>query len=642
MYRLLPQQIADFGVDEIFTIDAEYRSADPDGYEKYGLPPDLVPDALEPICLSVKAWTTGDAVTFWARHGEPCPFKMDEKTVVLCFQAPAEWSYFLAMGWELPSNIIDIYAEYRLVVNGQFDWKGSRVGQGEHKNADGRTKYGLLSACLQYGIKTRAGSEKKSMVARILEGAPFSGDDREAIMQYNRDDVEDTERLFAAMMAKNDIGNIGQALQRGDATRGFAVRELNGLPIHAGLAMRLHTHWEKIRSGLAQRVESRQHYDVFRFDPDGMAHFDQSKMSALVERLGMQTIWPKNSREKYSFADPERGSDEDKPFKKMALINPYLEDLRETKRLLEQFKHFTLPIGKDGRCHSRYAPWTQVTSRSSPGKGSIFAMPAWARWLIRPGEGQGVAYVDLKSAEFGIGAALSHDENMKQDYTDMLAGTIECVYFEVAKRAGQVPPDARLEDHKSIRKLWKTGCLAMMYGQSPEGLSNSAGISLSQARVIQDSFKRRYKTYWAWTEREVVHGHIRGRIETVCGWRMEANQRTKDGTLLNFHPQATCADIMRRAVTLMADSCVAICEIVHDAVMIEDAIDSIDRTVQIAQTCWREASWEILGFELDADAKVFKYPHHYEDEDGRSMWNVLTELLSRAEEGDTRIEGEIG
>jgi DNA polymerase I-like protein with 3'-5' exonuclease and polymerase domains len=322
----------------------------------------------------------------------------------------------------------------------------------------------------------------------------------------------------------------------------------------------------------------------------------------------------------------------------MAMLNPYLEDLRQTRKILEHFNCFDLPIGKDGRCRGKYAPWVQLTSRSSPGKGSIFAMPAWVRWLIKPPEGRGVAYVDLKSAEFGIGAALSHDPNMMQDYTDMVEGRIECVYFELARRSRQVPDDAVVADNKPIRKLWKTASLAMMYGQSPEGLSAATGIPLSSARVIQDAFKRRYSLFWSWIRREIVHAHCLGKIETVCGWRLNVNQMTfdgetltKDGTLQNFHPQATCADIMRRAVTLMADRGIAICEIVHDAVMVEDSTEALEATAQSARDCWRQASLDILGFELDADAKRCTSPNRYEDEDGRAMWGTLMGLLEKAE-----------
>jgi len=354
-------------------------------------------------------------------------------------------------------------------------------------------------------------------------------------------------------------------------------------------------------------------------------------MIALIEKLGMQNVWPLTDTGRYSFADPERGGNEDKPFKRMATLNPYLEDLRQTRKILEHFNYFNLPIRADGRCGGKYAPWVQASGRSSPGKGSIFAQPAWVRWLIQPGEGRGVAYVDLKSAEFGIAAGLSHDPAMMQDYRDMIEGRIECVYFELAKRSGQVSMDANVADNKPVRKLWKTASLAMMYGQSPQGLSEAAGIPLSSARVIQDAFKRRYSVFWDWIRREIVHAHCRGKIETVCGWKLNVNDRTKDGTLRNFHPQATCANIMQRAVALMADRGIAICEIVHDAVMVEDSLLTLEATVQSTRECWRQASREVLDFELDADAKVCKYPNQYEDDDGKSMWVSLMGLLNRAE-----------
>lgn len=548
-------------------------------------------------------------------------------------------SFFVAAQWELPHNILDLYPEYRRIINGKFDAHGKRVGSDDHRNTDGRTKYGLLSAALHYGIASRTAAEKQSMIKRILQGSPYWDEERAAILDYNRDDVEDTECLFAAMVAEGGIQNAGQALLRGDATRGFAIRDLNGLPVDCALVTRLTRHWQAIRAGTVQDIEARRQYGVFRFDSDGTTHFDYTKAAALVQRLGMQNIWPKTESGKFSFADPDRGPDLEKPLKMMATLNPYLEDLREAKRLMGRTGVMDLPIGADGRCHGSYFPWVQVSGRSSPGRGSIFAMSKWTRWLITPGPGRGIAYVDLKSAEFGIAAALSHDSAMKQDYHAMLDGTIECVYFEVAKWAGQVPLDAWVKDYKAVRDGWKMACLAMMYGQSAESLSSTTGISLSEARVIQSAFKARYSAYWAWATREIVHAHTRGSIETVCGWRMAVNQRfggpTEDSaeerTLLNFHPQATCADIMRRAVALMADRGIGLCEIVHDAVVVETTIETLNETVEATKDCWREASAEILGFELGADAQSCMHPDRFQDQGGKAMWEVLMQLLKKTE-----------
>lgn len=85
----------------------------------------------------------------------------------------------------------------------------------------------------------------------------------------------------------------------------------------------------------------------------------------------------------------------------------------------------------------------------------------------------------------------------------------------------------------------------------------------------------------------------------------------------------------------MADRDIAICEIVHDAVMVEDALDTFEATVLSARDCWRLASRDVLGFELDADAKRCAFPDRYEDEDGRAMWGTLISLLEKAEQGSS-------
>jgi len=627
----IPQQLTVLGIREIFSLDTEYRPPDPEGYKKLKLPPELAPEAFEPVCLTAYRWTTEEKIVLWPEQGQPCPFPVGEDTLFITYQAPAEWSYFLAMGWELPTNIIDLYAEYRRAINGRLDKSGTKVGKDEHKDADGRTKYGLLSACHYYGLPTRAGTEKSSVVTRILQGGPYNKEERAMIADYCYEDTQDATAIAQTMFERNEIESFGQALMRGDATRGFACREMNGIPIDVPLALRFKENWESIRTGLATAVEAKNGYGVYRLK-NGVAHFDNDKMAELIARLGMEDIWPKTDTGKYSLADPDRGNDDDKPFKRMAELNPYLLDLRNTRKLLEQFKRFSLPIRADGRCHGKYAPWVQTTGRSSPGKGSIFALPAWARFLIKPAEGQAVAYIDLRSAEFGIGAALSHDPQMMQDYLDVINGVIEDAYFELAKRAGAVPPDAKMKDHKTVRKLWKTACLAMMYGQTPEGLCRAAGVTLSLARVIHAAFKARYPIYWAWVKREVVHAHVAKKIETICGWRMYVGKHTKDNTLLDYHMQATCSDIMRRAIALAVDSGVALCDIVHDAMLVEDSIDRIDATVELVKECWRQASREILcGFQLDADAKIFKYPERYVDDDGKSMFDHLMNLLEEAE-----------
>lgn len=66
----------------------------------------------------------------------------------------------------------------------------------------------------------------------------------QSIVSYSRDDVENTERLLFAILAKRDIAHVGQALM-------FPVLDLNGLPIYCALVS-LKENCNGIRTGLAR------------------------------------------------------------------------------------------------------------------------------------------------------------------------------------------------------------------------------------------------------------------------------------------------------------------------------------------------------------------------------------------------------
>jgi hypothetical protein len=128
-----------------------------------------------------------------------------------------------------------------------------------------------------------------------------------------------------------------------------------------------------------------------------------------------------------------------------------------------------------------------------------------------------------------------------------------------------------------------------------------------------------------------VEAQASGVMCTRGGWQLHTRYQ-EEGTLGNFPIQAHCAEIMRLAVSFMVAEGLCLCTTVHDAVMVEDSIENIDRTVEMAQACWRKASGEVIGYELDADAKVVRYPSHYEDKDGKTMFELLLTLLEEAEE----------
>jgi hypothetical protein len=593
--------LANLGIRDVIVLDAEYvaRAGEP----------------VIPVCLCAKSLITGCEWRIFAESGvqQPCPLPIDPDILYVSFSAPAEWSYFLASGWELPTTILDLYAEEMLLTNTQKDERSKRYVPT------------LLLTLAKYGLDAMTAAEKEEMRDLILRGHPFSGDERAAILDYCMEDVTNTAALLPAMLPHF---SLEEALLRGNFTRAVAWIEHNGIPVDLMAYGRLVKNWTGLASSLARRVEEEHGYGVYQEDKTGKVKWSESGFRALIERMGLTDEWPRTASGKFSVADPENKPEDEKIFKAMAQRHPYLEPLRQTRKVLTTLRHFQLPIGIDGRCRVHPWPWWTATGRSQPkGGGFIFSLPAWARFLIKPGPGQALAYVDLVSAEFGIAGALSGDQAMLDAYRSG-----EDVYMRLAKMAGAVPPDATKKSHPEERKLYKVGMLGAQYGQTPFGLSQNAGIPLWRAESVHRDLRKVYRQYWRWIENEVLHAEITGGMSTPLGWRMPVDAETSSTALSNFPMQAACADFMRLAAIFMVDEGLALCATVHDAVLIEAPVERINADVEIAISCWRRASEIVLdGFGLDADSKIVCYPDVYHDGDGEEMWTRLLNILDELE-----------
>jgi hypothetical protein len=589
------------GVRDVIVLDAEYVAC--------------TGEPVIPVCLCAKSLFTGQEWRIFAEPGtrQPCPLPLESDILYVSFSAPAEWSYFLASGWELPPTILDLYAEEMLLTNTQKDERGKRYVPS------------LLLTIAKYGLDAMTAAEKDEMRDLILRGHPFSASERVAILDYCMEDVTNTAALLPAMLPHI---NLEEALLRGSFTRAVAWIERNGIPVDCPAYDRLVQNWPELVSSLARRIEQEHRYGVYVPDKDGRMKWSQAGFNALVDGMGLADEWPRSPSGKFRVADPEVGSDEEKIFKAMSQRYPHLEPLRQTRKFLTTLRNFRLPIGADGRCRVHPWPWWTATGRSQPkGGGFIFSLPAWARFLIKPGPGQALAYVDLVSAEFGIAGALSGDDAMLDAYRSG-----EDVYIRLAKMAGAVPPDATKKSHPDQRKLYKVGMLGAQYGQTPFGLSKNAGIPLWVAETVHRDLRKVYRQYWRWSEREILRAEISHKITTPLGWYMPVYTDTPSTTLSNFPMQAACAEIMRLATIFMVDEGLALCATVHDAVLVEAPIEQIDADVEVAKRCWARASEIVLGgFALDADSKIVRYPDVYHDDDGEAMWSRLLDILDALE-----------
>ena len=123
------------------------------------------------VCLVVREFRAGVVKRYWrdALLGMAvAPFDIGPETLVVAYFAPAEMQCFMALGWPRPENLIDLFAEFRRLTNGQH-------------LADGK---GLVGALWYFGLERLVPAQKDEMRQLILSGGPWSEAQQTAILDY--------------------------------------------------------------------------------------------------------------------------------------------------------------------------------------------------------------------------------------------------------------------------------------------------------------------------------------------------------------------------------------------------------------------------------------------------------------------------
>jgi 5-hmdU DNA kinase, helical domain/DNA polymerase family A len=590
------------GFTAIVAVDFEFEFGGRDG----NLP--------RPVCMVAKELRSGKIWRLWRdEFGSEPPFPIGANTLFVSFTASAELGCFKVLGWPMPARILDLSAEYRNFRNLDYP-------RGIPKEL--REKKGLIDACRFFDIDMTRAGEKKAIRRRILEGEPFSEEEREAFLDYCAGDVIPLEKLLAAMAPHIDLR---RALLRGRHEAAIAAMEYTGVPIDVPMLTAFREHWTGIQDDLIVKLDA--NFGVY----EGRS-FRRERFAELIARLGIRN-WPQLESGQLDL--------EDKTFRDMAKAYPVLAPLRELRHSLSSLRLDALAVGEDGRNRTKLWPYSTKTGRNLPAPDEfIFGPSRWLRGLIKPGPGFGVAYIDWKTQEVGIAAALSGDENMMADYLS------EDLYIAFGIAAGVLPKDATKETHKAIREMLKQCVLGVLYGMGAKTLALKIGRSELVARSLIEAHRRRYKKFWQWSNAIVSRGMQRLPLSTVFGWRLHPTEYSRPTTLMNFPMQANGAEILRLACCLGTERGIRVCAPIHDAILIEAPLEQLEADVAAMREAMAEASRDVLhGFELVTECpkggdfpQIIRYPQRYMDERGSEMWNTVMELVTERQ-ATPRVRG---
>ena len=71
-----------------------------------------------PICCVGIELRSGREVRLWGDELRR-PLPIGSNAVLVSYYAPAEMASYLALGWPLPTHVLDLFAEFRIFTNGR-------------------------------------------------------------------------------------------------------------------------------------------------------------------------------------------------------------------------------------------------------------------------------------------------------------------------------------------------------------------------------------------------------------------------------------------------------------------------------------------------------------------------------------------
>ena len=174
-----------------------------------------------PVCLVAHELGSGRTHRLWQddlqRLTEP-PYPVEQDCLFIAYYASAELGCHLALGWRLPVNVLDLFAEFRTLTNGRPTPQGA----------------GLLGALTYFRLDAMAATEKEGMRDLVLRGGPWTADERAAILRYCESDVVALGKLLDRMRSRLDLP---RALIRGrymKAAAGMSSVACRSTPLRSG------------------------------------------------------------------------------------------------------------------------------------------------------------------------------------------------------------------------------------------------------------------------------------------------------------------------------------------------------------------------------------------------------------------------
>ncbi len=260
-------------------------------------------------------------------------------------------------------------------------------------------------------------------------------------------------------------------------------------------------------------------------------------------------------------------------------------DYREFTKLKGTYVDAIPALADDqGRVHTRLNQAATSTGRLSSTNPNLQNIPIrtergrMVRKTFIADEGSCIISADYSQIELRVLAHMAQDQGLSRAFADDLD-----IHTATASEVFGVKLDAVTKEHRRVAKAVNFG---LAYGQGANGLSETLGISRTEASEIIARYFKRFSGVKQFMESVVLEGVEKGYVETLFGRRRylpelrSQNQmlrRAGERAAVNAPIQGTASDLVKLAMIKLFEAMpIPLLLQVHDELLFECPINEAD------------------------------------------------------------------
>jgi hypothetical protein len=583
----------------VVVCDFEYEVADGNLPNVLCMVAHELDEQLRPV-RTVKAWR--------GEFGAAPPFDTGPDTLFVAYSAWAEMTCFKVLGWTFPTYIFDQHTAYLAATNILLPYNPDEIRKKPRKR--------LADACRAYGLAGWERIDKGDIAKAIGDGTWRERYSPEDVVRYCEEDVRMEVLLLRAqlrgwgVLAPADTRRI--LFWSNYSAKCIALIQARGMPIDMLLWNLVQENKPAVIGELLRRFDPSHGDDDPIYTPQGQWNY--KRFESWLARTGV-TAWPR-------LESGQLDTDGD-AFRLMYHV-PGIEGLHALRDSLGIIAKARLPIGKDGRNRPSLFPFGTATGRNAPAK-SLYNAHASMRSFMVFGPDSVGAYLDWRTQEVGVAAALSGDTALIEDYS---SGDIYHALARLCGRTQEADPIKWKKSEPEMRQQMKPLQLGINYGMGVRSLARGLGRHPLIASEIIERHKRRYPRFWEWRAEMVQDAMLARRIDSVFGWPLQISHSPNQRTLYNFPMQSGGAEMLRLATVRLCDAGIVPIMLIHDGILFEESdMEKIAHAREIMIGAGRDCC---DGLEIGADTdQLLRGGARYRDKRkvAKEMWDAIMNVL---------------